>query len=146
MKRLIFIFLILSCSLFAGSHTLFNSDTLDASPTSIVSDTVDISTYRNISFGAIYDETEVGGVSEALTIEIGVTVSSDSITWFDYDIIMDANGTDAPQASVSFTADDEDFFYLPGELVGEKLRATITGTGTDADDIVVFWLTMFYKY
>ena len=145
MKKTLVGILVLLASLSYSQRLEYNEEIidqlLDASPTSITSDSIHIGAWDKIAFAVKYDETEVGGgVSAVLTVEIG-----DGDTWFDYDILFDKNGTDGPSANIAFTADDEYFFYLPPGVTGQWLRVTVTGTGTDADDLVQINVTMFMQ-
>lgn len=142
MKSKLCILILLFVGIAFGQRSAYEEEIidqlLDASPTTITSDSIDIAVYDKIAFGIKYDETEVGGVSGTFTVEIG-----DGDTWFDYDILFDKNGTDAPSASISFTSDDEYFVYLPEGVTGKWLRVTFAGTGTDADDLIQINITMF---
>ena len=139
MKKLLATLLILTAGLVFGQpkqeyYAEIIDQLLDASPTSIASDTIAIGGWDKVTFAVRYDETEAGGVSAALTVEIGYG-DYGSIDWYDYDILLDKNGTDGPQASISFTADDEYVFYLPEAVTAQWVLVTVTATGSDADDL-----------
>ena len=144
MKKLILLLIVLCVTVLnagtKGHQIQIIDQLLDADPTSIQSDSIDVSGWDAISFVCKYDETEVGGVSAVLTVEAG-----DGDNWFDYDILLDKNGTDVPSASIAFTADDEYAFYLPQGFPFTKIRVTVTATGSDADDTIQMNVTMFLR-
>ena len=124
-----------------GSQTLINAVQLDDSPTSVTSAAYLIGNKNKIGFSLVYDETEVGGVSGTLTLE----VSPDSSTWYAFDIILDGAGLDAPNASLAYTEDATDYFYLPNFITAGYIRAKFVGTGVDADDTIIITVILHWQ-
>jgi len=115
-----------------NGYTQIIDTTLDDDPTTITSSAFFIGDKTKVSFILSYDETEVGNsVSGTLTLE----VSPDNSTWYDFDCIFDHTGV--PVASIAYTADAEDVFYLSDSCNFPYVRATFAGTNTDADDTIV---------
>lgn len=126
----------------SGDSTLFSAALLDDSPTADTTAAFFIGDKRKVSFTAYYNETEVDTtVQGVLTLQ----VSPDGTTWYPYDIIFDASGTDGPVASITYTADGYDFFYLPEGVTVQYIRAIITGALTDANDTIAFTLIAYWQ-
>ena len=133
MKKLFIILFLSFVGLAFGRYNIDTviSDTLNTTIT--LTDSTDIQAFEKICFRISYDETEVGNsVSAAITFELGTDDD-----WTDFNILLGSDGTDAPQANVSFSSDGEKVVYLPYGVSGDQLRITATGTNTDADDIAV---------
>ena len=115
-----------------STSTLVDAVTLDDSPTSVTATGVAVQDKNKIAFYVNYDETEVGGVSAAFTIE----VSYDNSVWIVAGF-YDVAGGATIQTSESFTADANYVCWMPRELVAPYIRVKVTATGSDADDIVL---------
>ena len=112
--------------------TLVDAVTLDDSPTSVTATGVAVQDKNKITFYVNYDETEVGGVSAAFTVE----VSYDNSIWITAGF-YDVAGGATIQTSESLTADGNYVCWMPRELVAPYIRVKVTATGSDADDIVL---------
>lgn len=129
-------------SAYYGVTNVIDGVTLDDSPTSTTSVSLELDEYKKICFLILYDETEVGNsVSGTLTIE----VSPDEVYWLDCDLIIDQNGVNSPQGSLTYTQDDEDVCYIPSDFIPKYLRVIFTGTNTDADDIILIRVWACYQ-
>ena len=125
-----------------GNTTLINASQLDDDPTADTSNAFLMGNKNKIGISVNYDETEVGGgVSGTLTLQ----VSPDSTNWYAFDVILDGNGTDAPNASISYTSDATDYVYLPRFATAVYLRAIFTGTNTDTDDTIVVTVDLYWQ-
>ena len=138
MKKLfLFILAVLLCfnqSLFASRasvNTIISSTTLDADPTS-ASGTYTVKSADKIAFWVAYDETEVGGISVAVTVD----VSYDGTTWLDASFYDYAGGATL-QTSETLSSDSNYYFWFNSDLVIPYVRVVITATGSDADDTAI---------
>ena len=137
MKKLLLILALLcfSTEAFAarttGPDTIIASTTLDADPTS-ASGTKEIKSADKTAIFVTYDETEVGGISAAVTID----VSQDNSTWLDAPFYDTAGGATL-QTSETLSADGNYVLWLPSELPVKYIRVVIAATGSDADDTAV---------
>jgi hypothetical protein len=105
---------------------------LDDDPTSVTSDGIDVSEYDKVAFWVAYDETEVGGgVSGAVTL----TVSYDDTTYFAASFYDYAGGATL-QTSETISADGNYVFWMNPDFTVRYAKVTITGTGTDTDDLI----------
>ena len=118
--------------------TPVSAQLLDASPTSVTSSGVNIQNYGRLGIYWTYDETQVGGVSAALTIQ----VSPDNSTWFSAPFFDTAGGA-TPQTSETLSADGNYIAWVDRSIPFYYIRAVVTCTGCDADDTV---LTSVYFY
>jgi len=112
-------------------NTIISATTLDAAPTS-ASGTYKVSSADKIAFFVSYDETEVGGISVAVTVD----VSHDNSTWLDASFYDYAGGTTL-QTTESLTADGNYYLWFNKDLAFPYVRLVITATGSDADDTAV---------
>jgi hypothetical protein len=120
------------------STTPISAQLLDADPTSVTSSKVNISNYGRLGVYTTYDETEVGGVSAALTLQ----VSPNGTNWFAAPFFDTAGGA-TPQTSENFTADGSHVAWFDSNIPFNYARAIMTCTGCDADDTVT---TSVYFY
>lgn len=111
---------------------------LDASPTSVTSSGVNIANYGRMGIYWTYDETQVGGVSAALTLQ----VSPDGTNWFSAPF-FDTAGAATPQTTETLTADGSYIAWMDRNIPFNYARAIVTCTGCDADDTVT---TSVYFY
>lgn len=112
-------------------NTLIASTTLDADPTS-ASGSKQVTNADKIAFFVTYDETEVGGISASVTVD----VSWDGTTWLDASFYDYAGGATL-QTSESLTADGNYYFWFNNDLAVPYVRVVIAATGSDADDTAV---------
>ena len=120
------------------NSTPINAVTLDADPTSVTSAAITITEYQRVGIFWDYNETEVGGVSGALTIQ----VSPDNVTYFSAPFFDTAGGA-TPQTTETLTADGTFICWLDKNIPFSYMKVIVTGTGTDADDTI---LTSVYVY
>lgn len=113
------------------TNTIIESTTLDANPTS-VSGSKKVTSAEKIAFFVSYDETEVGGISAAVTVD----VSYDGTTWFDASFYDYAGGSTL-QTSESLTSDASYYFWFNRDLAVPYVRVVVAATGSDADDTAV---------
>lgn len=136
MKRiyLLLAFLLFCVPAFAARtsvSTIVGSTTLDADPTS-ASGSKAVGSADKIAFFVSYDETEVGGISVSVTVD----VSWDNSTWLDASFYDYAGGSTI-QTSESLTADADYYFWFNPDIAAPYVRLVITATGSDADDTAV---------
>lgn len=136
MKKLfaaILMLFVLVAPAWAGTQrtTLIDSTTLDADPTS-ASGSANVQGAERIGFFVSYDETEVGGISVAITAQI----SYDGSTWLAASFYDYAGGATL-QTSESLTGDANYYFWFPRDLVVPYVKVIITATGSDADDTAI---------
>ena len=113
---------------------------LDDAPTLYTSTGVEIGNKNKVSFVLTYNETEVGNtVSGAVTLE----VSPDNSNWYALNAFYNNAGTIVP--TVNYTADATDTFHLPEFVTYPYIRATFTGTNTDADDTIQINITLCWQ-
>lgn len=112
---------------------------LDDDPVSVTSAGFEIGDKQKVSFILVYDETEVGGVSGDLTLE----VSPDNTNWYALNAFYNNAGTIV--STVNYTADATDTFHLPEFVTYPYVRAVFTGTGTDADDTIQINITICWQ-
>ena len=111
--------------------TIITSTTLDADPTS-ASGTAKVPSADKVAFFVTYDETEVGGIS----VDVTVDVSWDNTTWLDAPFHDTAGGA-TMQTSETLSADSNFYLWLPYGLTAPYVRIVIAATGSDADDTAV---------
>lgn len=112
---------------------LISAEQLDNSPTSYTSSALTARGAKKIGFYVAYDETEVGAsVSGSFTVE----TSFDGSNWITASFYDFAGGTTF-QTSESFTADGRYYAWLSADSAFQFVRVKMTGTNTDADDIIV---------
>ena len=135
MKKLL-LFLILVTAFaqnsFAAKGTMIEAALLDASPTSVTSEATDFSGANRVGFYVAYDETQVGGVSAAVTLE-----TSFDGTNFVAASFYDFAGGATFQTSETLTADGYYYFWVNADSPFRYLRVKVTATGSDADDTVL---------
>lgn len=131
--------LLLSAPAWAGftKANIIESTTLDADPTA-VSGTADVRGAERIAFIVNYDETEVGGISAAVTCQI----SYDGTNWLAASFYDYAGGTTL-QTSETLTADGRYYFWMNRDLAIPYVKVIITATGSDSDDTAVVSATMY---
>lgn len=150
MKKLLTILLLLiTTNAYAESKVIVNkqptsatpvsASLLDASPTSVTSSGVNIAGYERVGIYWTYDETQVGGVSAALTIE----VSPDGTTYFSAPF-FDTAGAATPQTTESLTADGSYIAWFDNRIPFNFIRTIVTCTGCDADDTVLTTVKLYY--
>lgn len=115
-----------------ASSTPVDAVTLDADPTSVTSSAINLSNYSRMGIFWVYDETEVGGVSAALTLQF----SPDNSNWFSAPFFDTAGGA-TPQTSESLTADGNYIAWTDRNIPFNYARVIVTCTGCDADDTVL---------
>lgn len=115
-----------------ASSTPISGITLDADPTSYTSAAIALNGAQRVGFYWTYDETEVGGISAALTLE----VSPNGTTWFAASF-YDVAGGATLQTSETLTADGSYICWLDPKMPFPYARVKITATGSDADDVAV---------
>ena len=113
-------------------NTPISAQLLDADPTSVTSSKVDIANYGRLGIFMTYDETEVGGVSAALTMQ----VSPDGTNWFSSPFFDTAGGA-TPQTTETLTADGNYVAWMDRNIPFNYARAIVTCTGCDVDDTVL---------
>ena len=114
------------------SSTPINAVLLDDSPTSVTSAAITTLEYQRVGLYWTYDETEVGGVSGALTVQI----SPDNVTYFSAPFFDTAGGA-TPQTSETLTVDGSYICWLDKNIPFGYMKVIVTGTGTDADDTIL---------
>lgn len=125
----------------SGYTTLFNATLLDNAPTADTTDAFFVGDKKKVGFTFYYNETDTSTiVSGALKLE----VSPNGTTWYAYDCVFDGSGTDGPVATISYTSDATDYFYLPEGMSAQYVRAILTGTGTTATltiagTLIAYW-------
>lgn len=134
--NLLTLFLILICSLgYAEGRTVSSvivpTTTLDADPTS-ASGTKEVRSADKIACIVSYDETQVGGISATVTVD----VSEDGVTWLDASFYDYAGGATL-QTSESLTSDSNYYFWFNRDLAMPYVRVVIAATGSDADDTAI---------
>jgi hypothetical protein len=107
------------------------STTLDADPTA-ASGSKFIGSAEKVGVFVTYDETQVGGISAAVTAQI----SWDGTTWLSASFYDFAGGATL-QTSETLSADGNYYFWLGDEIIAPYLKVIITATGSDADDTAV---------
>jgi len=106
---------------------------IDADPTSLTSDVVQVATGAgNLSFLVTYDETEVGGISAAVTLEM----SFDGTTFYAASF-YDVAGGATLQTSETLSADGSYYFWVNEGLCAPFYRVKVTATGSDATHTAV---------
>jgi len=151
MKKLIMflIALLVTTNVYADSKVIVNKQPtnatpvdavlLDASPTSVTSSGVNIAGYERVGIYWTYDETQVGGVSAALTLE----VSPDGTNYFSAPFFDTAGGA-TPQTSESLTADGSYVAWFDTKIPFNYIRVIVTCTGCDADDTNLNTVKLYY--
>ncbi len=123
-----------------GTATLIDGVTLDNDPVTTYGD-LTASEMKKLAFFVSYDETEVSNdISGVLTVQVYCSGG-----WIDYDLIIDDNGINSPQSSITYTIDDTDVFYIPTDFFAESYRITFTGTNTDVNDTIVISVWASYQ-
>ena len=113
--------------------TVIDAVTLDADPTSVNSDSVYAGGLEALSFDVIYDETEVGGIQVAITLQ----ASYDNSVWIAASFYDYAGGATL-QTSETLTADSTGYIlWVNKDLCVPYYRVVVTATGSDADDTAV---------
>jgi hypothetical protein len=132
---------------FAGKvpvTTIVNSVVLDADPTSVTSDVVEVADgISKVAFSVSVDETQVGGISNAATLEM----SFDGTIWSAASFYDYAGGATL-QTSETIAADNQTAPYIMWvnpELVAPYYRVKVTATGSDADDTAIIVVKVAQK-
>lgn len=113
--------------------TIIDSVTLDADPTSVNSSAVQVADGINkLLFYVNYNETEVGGISAAVTLQL----SFDGTNWYAANFFDIAGGV-TPQTTESLTADATYVLWTNPDVAAPYYRVVVTATGSDADDTAV---------
>jgi hypothetical protein len=113
--------------------TIIDSVTLDADPTAVNSDAVYAGSLTGLSFIVSYDETETGGISAAVTLQM----SYDASTWVAASFYDYAGGATL-QTTESFTTDTTAYvMWVNPDLAAPYYRVVVTATGSDANDTAV---------
>ena len=113
--------------------TIIASTTLDADPVAVSSDAVYAGSLTGLSFLVTYDETEVGGIAAAVTLQM----SYDASTWVAASFYDYAGGATL-QTSESFTTDTAAYvMWVNPDLAAPYYRVVVTATGSDADDTAI---------
>lgn len=143
------VFLLSSTLVYADSKVIVNKQPtsatpisaalLDADPTVATGSSVNILNYGRVGIYTTYDETEVGGVSAALTLQ----VSPDGTNWFSAPFFDTAGGA-TPQTSESFTGDGSHIAWMSRDIPFNYVRPIMTCTGCDADDTVLTTVKIYY--
>lgn len=137
MKKLLFLLigaLLFSSPAFAArvvTNYIITATTLDADPTA-VSGTARLTSAEKTAFLVRYDETEVGGISVAITVQI----SDDNTTWI-ASSFHDFAGGATLQTSETLTADGNYYLWLSPDITAPYVKLIVTATGSDADDTAV---------
>ena len=120
---------------YAGTRKkIIDSVTLDDSPTSIISDVVNVDQADSVGLFLDVDETEVGNsISVAITLE----ASYDGTTWISASFFDFSGGPASFQTSETISADGSYIFWTHADSNLSRLRVTATATNSDVDDIVV---------
>ena len=113
------------------SKTIIELTRLDDSPTSATSSSANIQDYERVAFFVNYDETEVGGVSAAVTLDI----SYDGTNWIDASFYDYAGGATL-QTSETLTADGWYYCWFNKDLNVPYVRMVVAATGSDTDDLI----------
>src|SRR3990167_5032338 len=102
--------------------TIVASTTLDADPTS-ASGSAKVGSADKIAFFVAYDETEVGGIQVAVTVD----VSYDGTNWSDASFYDYAGGSTL-QTSETLTADTSTdyYFWMNSDLAVTYVRVVVT--------------------
>lgn len=108
--------------------TVIPTTTLNADPIS-VSGTVELDGKDRTIFFVHYDETEVGGISVAVT----VYVSYDNTNWLQANFYDYAGGATL-QTSETLSSDTWYYFALDPNISAPYVKVTVAATGSDADD------------
>ena len=114
-------------------NTIISATTLDVDPTS-ASGSMKVGSADKLAFFVSYDETEVGGISASVTVD----VSYDGTNWSDASFYDYAGGSTL-QTSETLTADTatDYYFWFNSDLAVPYVRVVITATGSDADDTAI---------
>ena len=131
MKKLLILALLLLAPVQAHASvkgTLINDQTLDADPTSISGTFHTDGKDRTVIF-VHYDETEVGGISAAVTAYI----SYDETNWLQANF-YDYAGAGTLQTSETLTADGWYYLALDPNISAPYVKVTVAATGSDSDD------------
>lgn len=138
MKKALWLFLALTLvtiPAFAGTQknpNIIAATTLDADPIAANSGAIDIRGAQKVAFFVSYDETEVGGISVAVTIQ----VSFDGTNWLAASFYDYAGGSTL-QTSESLTADGRYYCWFNPDLTVPYVKLIVTATGSDADDTAI---------
>ena len=127
--------LLLSGTAQAGTlrKTIIDAVTLDDDPTSVTSSVVNVQQADSTGFFLDYDETEVGGIQVAITIQI----SYDGTTWLSGSFYDLGGGPATFQTTETLTADGSYFFWLEKASNVSRVRVVVTATGSDSDDTAI---------
>jgi hypothetical protein len=117
--------------------------TLDDSPTSQAAS----HDFEGVSPVRVSLYIQIVKASTPTNVVLSVELSPDNgQTLIDYDKLLTEAGTDAPVASVTYTATGDDVVSLSPEDVLDYINVTMTATGTDATKTfaVDIWLVYLY--
>lgn len=111
-------------------ETLIAETRLDADPV-LITGTTYLGDCEKVAFFVNYDETEVGGVAVAVTMQI----SYDGTNWLSASFYDYAGGATL-QTSESLTSDSWYYCWFNKDLTMPYVKLIVTATGSDADDLV----------
>lgn len=124
------------------SSTPINAVTLDADPTSVTSAAIALNGAQRVGFYWTYDETQVGAtVSGALTLQ----VSPDGTNWFAANF-YDVAGGATLQTGETLSTDGSYICWLDPNMPFGYVRAIVTGTNTDADDVILTTVKVYFDH
>ena len=131
---------------------LIIDETLDADPTFVTSPAVFIGDCKSVSFmlNAAMDWVDS---SPDLDLDLSLSVSADNVTYYELEHIVDSTGADSPVTSpiaLALSGADTDTthtnqYYLPKGFTAQYIRAALTATNSDANDVVVADLYLTYQ-
>jgi hypothetical protein len=117
--------------------------TLDDSPTSLAG----VFDFQGVTPRRVSLYVQIVKSSTPTNVVLSVEFSpDDGQTLISYDKLLTDAGTDAPAASVTYTATEDDVVSLSPEDVLDYIRVLVTATGTDATKTfaVDVWLVILY--
>ena len=118
---------------FAGivNKTIIAETQLDDNPTSVTSSTFNIQDYDKVAFFIKYDETEVGN---SISIAVTFDTSYNGSDWVDASFHDYAGGATL-QTSETISSDGWYYCWFDPDLSIRYVRAVITATNSDTDDL-----------
>ncbi len=120
---------------------LFDAFLIDDDPTS-ASSILDLNGVVPKNLSLYIETTEEGsGATVALTVEFSPDNGSTLIT---YDKLLTDAGTDAPAASVTYSATGDDVISFSPEDVWDYVKVTLTGTSTTSSNKYTFSIWAVY--
>ncbi len=120
---------------------IFDATLIDDDPTS-ASATFDFNGVSPKSISIYVTTVEEGsGATVALTVEIS---PDNGGTLVSYDKLLTDAGTDAPAASVTYSATGDDVISLSPEDIVDYIKVTLTGTSTTSSNKYTFNIWLIY--